>query len=121
MSDGVRVRADFRDFPELRGGTGLLEGLTRLVESDTRPYVKTDTGQTRASAEASDFASGTIVYSASDSRGRQYAGYAYDDPRVAETDKAPKATAKWFEAAQADRMADWLRYVAEALSKGGAR
>lgn len=115
---GISRTVTFRDWPELRGGTQLTEGLTRLVEFDTRPYVKRDTGQTEDSAAASDFASGVIVYSATDSRGRQYAGYAYEDPRVAETDKNPKATSKWFEAAASDRMAEWLRYAANALTGG---
>ena len=62
-----------------------------------------------------------IVYSATDKKGRQYAGYAYEDPAVAETDHNPKATSKWFEQAQKDRMGDWLRFVAEAVTKGGTK
>lgn len=115
---GIKKTVSYPDWPELHGGTPLTEGLTRLVEFDTRPYVKRDTGQTERSAAASDFASGVIVYSATDSRGRQYAGYAYEDPNVSEKDNNPRATSRWFEAAASDRMAEWLRYVANALAGG---
>ena len=119
MAD-IEIEAGITSWPDLSGGAGLLGDLTRLIQADTAPYVKRDTGQTMNSAEHSDFASGVITYSASDSRGRQYAGYAYMDPDVAETDSNPKATARWFEAAKADRLSDWVRFVAERVA-GGAR
>lgn len=118
---GIETKVTFGGFPTLDGGENLLGKLTRKIEFDTKPYVKHDTGETEDSAESSDFSSGVIVYSATDKRGRQYAGYAYEDPAVAETDRNPKATAKWFENAQKDRMGDWLRFVAEAVAKGGAK
>lgn len=119
MAD-IEIEAGITSWPDLSGGAGLLGDLTRLVQADTAPYVKRDTGQTMNSAEHSDFASGVITYSASDKKGRQYAGYAYMDPHVAETDSNTKATARWFEAAKADRLPDWVRYVAERIA-GGAR
>lgn len=118
---GIETRVTFGGFPTLDGGNNLLGQLTRLIAFDTKPYVKHDTGQTEESADSSDFSSGVIVYSATDKRGRQYAGYAYEDPSVAETDHNPKATAKWFEQAQKDRMGDWIRFVAEAVTKGGTK
>lgn len=120
MAD-IETRVTFDGFPTLDGGGSLLGQLTRLIEFDTKPYVKRDTGQTEDSAAASDFASGVIVYSATDKRGRQYAGYAYEDPAVAETDHNPKATDHWFDNAQKDRMGDWLRFVAEAVTEGGTK
>jgi hypothetical protein len=118
MAD-VRTYVAFNGFPKLDGGNNLLGQLTRLIEFDTKPYVKHDTGDTEESADSSDFSSGVIVYSATDRKGRQYAGYAYEDPAVAETDKKPKATDHWFEKAQLDRLEDWMRFVAEAVAKGG--
>ncbi len=118
---GIETRVTFGGFPTLDGGSNLLGQLTRRIAFDTKPYVKHDTGQTEESADSSDFSSGVIVYSATDKRGRQYAGYAYEDPAVAETDRNPKATDHWFENAQLDRMEDWLRFVAEAVTKGGAK
>lgn len=120
MAD-VRTCVAFNGFPKLDGGNNLLGQLTRTIEFDTKPYVKRDTGETEDSADSSDFSSGVIVYSATDKKGRQYAGYAYEDPAVAETDHNPKATAHWFEHAQKDRMGDWLRFVAEAVTKGGTK
>lgn len=120
MAD-VRTYVAFNGFPKLDGGSNLLGQLTRRIEFDTKPYVKRDSGETEDSADSSDFSSGVIVYSATDKKGRQYAGYAYEDPAVAETDHNPKATSKWFEQAQKDRMGDWLRFVAEAVTKGGAK
>lgn len=119
MSD-IKTKVSFSGFPTLDGGENLLGKLTRKIAFDTKPYVKHDTGETEDSADSSDFSSGVIVYSATDKRGRQYAGYAYEDPAVAETDRnqKPKATAKWFEQAQKDRMGDWLRFVAEEVTKG---
>nr|DAF71553.1 MAG TPA: Minor capsid protein [Caudoviricetes sp.] len=121
MAD-IEIEAGITSWPDLSGGAGLLGDLTRLVQADTAPYVKRDTDETMNSAKHSDFASGVITYSASDKKGRQYAGYAYMDPHVAksDTDKHPKAAAKWFEAAKADRLSDWVRYVAERVA-GGAR
>lgn len=121
MMADIEIEASIGSWPDLSGGTGLLGELTRLVQSDTAPYVKRDTDQTMNSAEHSDFSSGVIVYSASDKKGRQYAGYAYTDPDVADTDKNPKATARWFEAAKEDRLSDWVRFVAETITSGGAR
>lgn len=121
MMADIEIEASIGPWPDLSGGTGLLDGLTRLVQADTAPYVKRDSGQTMDSAMQSDFASGVITYSASDSRGRQYAGYAYTDPDVAGTDKNPKATARWFESAKTDRLSDWVRFVAETITSGGAR
>ena len=118
---GIETRVTFGGFPTLDGGSKLLGQLTRLIAFDTKPYVKHDTGQTEESADSSDFSSGVIVYSATDKKGRQYAGYAYEDPAVAETDRNPKATDHWFENAQLDRMEDWLRFVAEAVTKGGTK
>jgi hypothetical protein len=118
MAD-IEIEASIGPWPDLSGGTGLLEGLAHLVQADTAPYVKRDSGQTMGSAMQSDFSSGVITYSASDSKGRQYAGYAYTDPDVADTDKNPKATARWFEAAKADHLADWVRHVAETVTRGG--
>lgn len=118
MAD-VRTHVAFNGFPKLDGGNNLLGQLTRRIEFDTKPYVKRDSGETGDSADSSDFSSGVIVYSATDKKGRQYAGYAYEDPAVAETDKNPKATAKWFEKAQLDRLEDWMRFVVEAVAKGG--
>lgn len=120
MAD-IETKVTFGGFPTLDGGSNLLGQLTRLIAFDTKPYVKHDTGQTEESADSSDFSSGVIVYSATDKKGRQYAGYAYEDPAVAETDRNPKATARWFENAQLDRMEDWLRFVAEAVTKGGTK
>lgn len=120
MAD-IRTHVSFGGFPKLDGGSNLLGQLTRMIEFDTKPYVKHDTGETENSADSSDFSSGTIVYSATDKKGRQYAGYAYEDPAVAETDRNPKATDRWFENAQQDRMEDWLRFVAEAVTKGGTK
>lgn len=119
--DGIDVEVSFSDFPSLDSGDNLLGQLTRMVEFDTKPYVKHDTGQTEESADASDFSTGVIVYSATDKRGRQYAGHAYEDPHVRKGDRQnPKATARWFERAQADRMGEWLRFVAESVAGGGA-
>lgn len=119
---GIETRVTFGGFPTLDGGSNLLGQLTRRIAFDTKPYVKHDTGQTEESADSSDFSSGVIVYSATDKRGRQYAGYAYEDPHVRKGDRQnPKATAKWFEHAQKDRMEDWLRFVAEAVTKGGTK
>lgn len=121
MAD-IRTHVSFGGFPKLDGGSNLLGQLTRLIEFDTKPYVKHDTGETENSADSSDFSSGTIVYSATDKKGRQYAGYAYEDPHVRKGDRQnPKATPKWFEHAQQDRMEDWLRFVAEAVTKGGTK
>lgn len=120
MAD-VRTYVAFNGFPKLDGGSNLLGQLTRRIAFDTKPYVKHDSGKTEESADSSDFSSGVIVYSATDKKGRQYAGYAYEDPAVADTDHNPKATAKWFENAQLDRMEDWLRFVAEAVTKGGTK
>lgn len=120
MAD-VRTYVAFNGFPKLDGGNNLLGQLTRLIAFDTKPYVKHDSGQTEDSADSSDFSSGVIVYSATDKKGRQYAGYAYEDPAVAETDRNPKATDHWFENAQSDRIEDWLRFVAEAVTKGGTK
>lgn len=117
---GIRVHATVSKFPTLDGGTRLLEGLTRLIEFDTRPYVKVDTRQTMDSAASSDFSSGVIVYSAHDKRGRQYAGYAYSDPNVAKTDRNAHATSRWYEAASADRLSEWVKYVAQAIVDGDA-
>ena len=119
MAD-IEISAGIARWPDLSGGPGLLESLTRQVQADTAPYVKYDTGDTMNSAEHSDFASGVITYSAADSKGRQYAGYAYEDPHVAKTDSNPKATARWFDAAKADRLQDWVRLVAERVARGGA-
>lgn len=118
MAD-IETKVTFGGFPTLDGGGNLLGQLTRLIEFDTKPYVKRDSGETEDSADSSDFSSGVIVYSATDRKGRQYAGYAYEDPAVAETDHNPKATSKWFEQAQKDRMEDWLRFVADTVTKGG--
>lgn len=120
MAD-IETKVTFDGFPTLDGGGNLLGQLTRTIEFDTKPYVKRDSGDTEDSADSSDFSSGAIVYSATDRKGRQYAGYAYEDPAVAETDHNPKATSKWFEQAQKDRMGDWLRFVAEAVAGGGAK
>ena len=121
MAD-IETKVTFDGFPTLDGGGNLLGQLTRLIEFDTKPYVKHDTGQTEESADSSDFSSGVIIYSATDRKGRQYAGYAYEDPHVRKGDRQnPKATPKWFEHAQSDRIEDWLRFVAEAVTGDGAR
>lgn len=120
MSD-IEMKVSFSGFPTLDGGDNLLGQLTRMVEFDTKPYVKHDTGLTEQSADSSDFSTGTITYSATDKKGRQYAGYAYEDPHVRKGDRQnPKATARWFENAKADRIDDWVRFVADEVTKGSA-
>ena len=106
--------------PELDDGPGLLEALTRTIEAATRPYVKYDSGTTYKSSAGSDFASGTITYSAADDDERQYAGYAYEDDRVSKADreKHPKATGHWFEKAEADLLDEWERFAAEYVTGG---
>lgn len=97
-----------------------LELLTRTVEADMRPYVKKDTGALEASAESnSRFREGVIVYTAT--RGYcEYAGYAYEDPNVASTDRNPKATSHWDEAAADERMDEWEQLIADALTGDAA-
>ena len=106
--------------PTLDDGHGLLEALTRTIEAATRPYVKYDTGQTYRSSALSDFSTGIITYSAADRKGRQYAGYAYEDDRVSDADrkKHPKATGHWFEHAEADLLDEWERFAAEYVTGG---
>lgn len=96
-----------------------LELLTLTVEEDMRPYVKKDTGKLEGSAQkSSDFARGRIVYTAEDARGREYAGYAYDDPNVGKHDgQNRKAAAQWAEVSAADRMGEWERAMAAALEE----
>lgn len=97
-----------------------LELLTRTVEADMRPYVKKDTGALEDSAVAnSKFREGVIVYTANRGYG-EYAGYAYEDPNVASTDRNPRATSRWDEAAAAARMDEWERTLAIALTGGAA-
>lgn len=92
-----------------------LELLTLTIEEDMRPYVKHDTGQLEDSAALnSDFRGGRIVYTATRD-GKEYAGYAYEDPNVAVTDPNPRATARWAEHAAEDRGAEWARILADAL------
>ncbi len=116
---GIEYRSDVK-VPELDDGPGLLEALTRTIEAATRPYVKYDTGQTYKSSAFSDFSSGTITYSATDRKGRQYAGHAYEDDRVSEADKVnhPQATGHWFEKAEADLLDEWERFAAEYVTGG---
>ena len=94
------------------------EALARQVESDMRPYVKRDTGLLEGSAALdSDFRGGHIKYSAT-SRGSEYAGYAYDDSNVAATDRNPKATSHWFEAAKKACGAKWKGTAAKRFGEG---
>lgn len=121
MAD-IEISADIVKWPDLSGGPGMLESLTRLVKADTDPYVKRDTGETMDSAASSDFASGVITYSAKDSKGRQYAGYAYEDPHVRDgDDQNEKATDHWFEHAKEDHLQDWTQFVAERIAGGGVK
>lgn len=123
---GLRVRVDvdlagiLRSLDSAEAGAAL-ELLTRTVEQDMRPYVKHDTGQLEDSASLnSDFAGGRIVYTAVDSRGTDYAGYAYEDPNVAATDPNPKATANWAEACAADRRGEWERLLGSEIERGAS-
>ncbi len=98
---------------DARAQADATEALARQVEADSRPYVKHDTGLLEGSAAlGSDFRGGHVTYSAA-SHGSQYAGYSYDDPHVAATDRNPKATAHWVEAAQRSCSQRWRATVAK--------
>lgn len=118
MGVEVTVRVDLDRMARALESAAALELLTTKVEEDMRPYVKHDTGQLEDSARGhSDFAAGRIVYSANRGHG-EYASYAYYDETVGDhAGQNAKATARWAEAAAADRMAEWERVLSDELTK----
>lgn len=102
-----------------RGKADAVEALTREVEADIQPYVKRDTGTLSESPRAlSDYRAGRVVWSATEG-GKEYAGYAYDDPSVGDHEgQNPRATDHWVEAAKADLMDGWERLAARLFGGG---
>jgi hypothetical protein len=83
------------------------------VLADCTPYVPYKTGALRGSGKATALADSATVAWGTDSETARYARAqyygSYDHGTDANAINAPKACARWFEAAQASRKAAWVQ------------